>query len=192
MRNVRKGFTLIELSLSIVFIAILSITIVLIIMNTVTSYHRGLTLSQINTVGMDLVDELRATIQNSPSRPVTDECATNFTEGSKAYKNCMDDKARKFTVGVKYASVDTRGKGVVNAPIWGVFCTGAYSYVWNSGYFFNNAYKIGNGGVAMASLRYKTGTSADASATVSGFKLLKVQDDMRSVCAALIGDEYNN
>lgn len=60
MRQLRKkaGFTLVELSLSIAFIAVLSITIVLIINDAISTYRRGLTLNQINTTGMDLVDEI--------------------------------------------------------------------------------------------------------------------------------------
>ena len=61
----RRGFTLVELSLSLVFISILSLTIVLMINNAVESYQRGVTLNQINTVGMDLVDDIRTAVQNS-------------------------------------------------------------------------------------------------------------------------------
>ena len=43
-KNARAGFTLIELSLSLVFVGILSIMMVLIISNTVSSYRRGITL----------------------------------------------------------------------------------------------------------------------------------------------------
>ena len=64
-RRNKRGFTIIELSLSIAFIAILSITMVLIITNTISTYRRGLMLNQINTTGMDLVDDLRAAVQNS-------------------------------------------------------------------------------------------------------------------------------
>ena len=56
--GIKKGFTLVELSLSIAFIAILSITVALIINDAISTYRRGLTLNQINTVGMDLVDDM--------------------------------------------------------------------------------------------------------------------------------------
>ena len=56
-------------------------------------------------------------------------------------------------------------------PIYGAFCTGTYSYIWNSGYLFN-----GQNGYEKASLKYNNG---DVS---SGFRVLKVRDELRSVC----------
>ena len=50
-----RGFTLVELSLSMTFIAILSIIIVLVINGAVSSYSRGITLNLINTVGNEVV-----------------------------------------------------------------------------------------------------------------------------------------
>ena len=191
--GLRKGFTLIELSLSIVFIAILSITIVLIISNTISSYHRGLTLSQINTTGMDLVDDMRATIQNSPSWPVENECDAYYTEDSEAYKSCIEDGARKFVVRVKRGERVNMGGGrsVENAPpMWGVFCTGTYSYIWNSGYFFNTEYEVE--GAGMVSVDYSASSDADDMTNISGFKMLKVQDDTRTACASLISNEYED
>ena len=193
---VKKGFTLIELSLSIAFIAVLSITIVLIISNTVSSYHRGLTLSKINTVGMDLVDEMRATLQSSPSRSVTDECAKNYPESdspSSPYQKCLADGARMFVVGMKRADVTIGGETVEGAPVWGTFCTGKYSYIWNSGYFFNSDYTVEDG-ASRVDFSYRASADTDASITVSEFKLLKVQDDTRAVCASLlkISDNIND
>ena len=75
-RFFRSGFTLIELSLSIAFFGILSIAIALIINDTIASYRRGMTLNQINTTGMDLVDDMRAAVQNSSAKSVKSLCAS--------------------------------------------------------------------------------------------------------------------
>ena len=90
MQRFKKGFTLVELSLSLAFIGILSITIVLIINNAIATYRRGLTLNQINTVGMDLVDDIRTAVQNSPAKDVEDVCknGSNSEEISKC-KYCL-------------------------------------------------------------------------------------------------------
>ena len=61
----KEGFTLIELSLSIAFISVLSLAVALIITNSISAYHRGLVLNQINTTGMELVDDMRAAVQNA-------------------------------------------------------------------------------------------------------------------------------
>lgn len=58
----KAGFTLVELSLSIVLIAVLSIIVISMINNAVSAYHRGLVLNQVNTVGMGLVDDMRLSL----------------------------------------------------------------------------------------------------------------------------------
>lgn len=187
----KKGFTLIELSLSIVFIAILSITITLIITNTIASYRRGIILNQINTTGMDLADDFRAAIQNSPSRAVTSECAKLYTDKgltSDLYNRCMKDGARNFVSVMRLASVKigagtANQKEMNNVPVFGAFCTGSYSYIWNSGYFFNDDYTVDE--VGPAQLRYKKGESGNA-VTLSDFRLIKVPDDTRAVCISAV------
>ena len=82
--NYKKGFTLIELSFSIAFIAILSITVTMVIINAIASYRRGIVLNQINTMGMDLADEFRTTIQSSPSR----NAAYGMNSRIQSYSRC--------------------------------------------------------------------------------------------------------
>ena len=85
----RRGFTLIELALSLIFIAILSVTVVLLIQNTTASYRRGLVLNQIDTVGIDLVDDMRYSVQNASSYSILEMCNTFYSEGSTNRENCM-------------------------------------------------------------------------------------------------------
>lgn len=155
----KKGFTLVELSLSIAFIAILSITIVLIINNAISTYRRGLTLNQVNTVGMDLVDDIRVAVQNSPAN---------------LFGSCIDendtDEMKCINV-IKTANVKVNGQQLENVPVKGAFCTGLYSYAWNSGYFFATDAELDSDG--MITLRGER------------IRLLKVEDKNRSVCAAI-------
>ena len=185
--RVRKGFTLVELSLSLVFIAVLSLTIALVINNTVLTYRRGLTLNQINTTGMDIVDDMRAAIQNSSTKPVTSECLT-YLENSADQQNCEKDGAVGFVSVNRKANVyiidGTSQKDVGKVPVFGVFCTGTYSYIWNSGYFFDNSKYSVN--VGMASLKYGNNNTL-----ISNFRLLKFRDDSRAVCAKAVGGGYD-
>ena len=128
------GFTLVELSLSLAFIGVLSLTTVLIINNTVLAYRRGLTLNQVNTVGMELVDDIRTTVQNSPAQGCPPR--EDGSESDNIY--CL-----------YFADKDAEGR-----PSLGGFCTGRYSYVWQSGYN-----------------------------TSSAFRLLKIEDYNRQICA---------
>lgn len=197
----RAGFTMIELSLSLVFVGILSITMVLIINNTVQAYRRGMTLNHINTVGMDLVDELRRSVQNASSRSVTADCVTFYPESSVATapRNlCQNNNAVLFvTLRQTGTVVIEDGTKLDNVPVYGAFCTGTYSYIWNSGYFINTDDMVAND-----TKREVSGVSGPAYLTylnTSGVKvtypanlmdneplrLLKVSDVRRGVCEAV-------
>ena len=197
MREVKRGFTMVELSLSIAFIAILSIIVLVIISNAVSAYHRGLTLNQLNTAGMDIVEEMRKTVQSSPARPTKGECTAIYNDNAKS-KKCEGDNGLSFVYIERYADIKI-GSKTQSAPVYGAFCTGSYSYLWNSGYFFNDEYKM-DGSVRkenIAQLVYKKAGEKDSKnwRNISGkdFKLLKVQDDTRAVCknaAAGTGGDY--
>ena len=146
-RNGRSGFTLVELSLSIVFISILSVAVALIISNAISAYHRGVIMNQVNTTGMDLVDDVRSVVQASPSGMVAGLC-NGLEEGKD---DCVADGGSKFV------SVTVKGKvgEMENVPLYGAFCTGLYSYVWNSGYFFNEEFEVADGGKTPLKLEYK-------------------------------------
>lgn len=190
----KKGFTLVELSLSIAFIAILSITIALIISDAISTYRRGLTLNQINTVGMDLADDMRAAIQNSPAKVITELCDDVFKGNGDKEKTqralCQNDGGRKFVSMVRASTnsnrVKVNGEDAVGVPLYGAFCTGAYSYVWNSGYLFTED----NSSLERASLSYEyDGTEENP----NDFRLIKVRDENRSVCrSALELDNESN
>lgn len=190
-RSLRKGFTLIELSLSIAFIGILSITIALIINDTIATYRRGLTLNQINTTGMDLVDDMRAAIQNSSSRGAVGECATWFSGNDLS--NCEDDGGLKMVSVTREATVNIKGRTESDnkaVPVLGAFCTGTYSYIWNSGYFFgeNGDYEVN--GAEQATFKYKD--AAGGESTIEGFRLLKIKDNTRVVCVSQLGSSGGN
>ena len=183
MRQNLRGFTLVELSLSLVFIATLSLVIALIITNTISSYRRGIVLKQINTVGMGLVDDMRSAIQDSSTKSLTSECASLLNNESDI-ASCEENGGQAFVTAVKKASrVEVSADEIIyNIPMIGAFCTGTYSYIWNSGYFF--AEKNGDYpkivGVDKAKFVYGTGNGT----TLTNFKLLKVRDNNRAVCVA--------
>ncbi|MBQ1298321.1 hypothetical protein IIY24_00580 [Candidatus Saccharibacteria bacterium] len=170
--KVRSGFTIIELSLSIAFIAILSITIVLIITDTISSYRRGLVLNQINSTGMELVSDMRSAIQNSSAQSPVKDCGNIYQDETA----CREDNAQNFVSVYKKATVQVGTESLENMPVYGAFCTGKYSYLWNSGYFFSD-----EGTVEVNSsiiLKY----SGSPEGGVSEFKLIKIEDNERAVC----------
>ncbi|MCR5700324.1 MAG: hypothetical protein K6G49_02760 [Candidatus Saccharibacteria bacterium] len=194
IEKTKSGFTLIELSLSIAFIAVLSIIVVIMIGNAVSAYHKGLTLNQVNTVGMELVDDMRTTVQNSPGKLPIDECSDAYSDPSEAEK-CENAKAEGFVHKERYATVKPRGgseSDKMTVPIYGVFCTGEYSYLWNSGYLFNGDYTIEGGGNIGGGLKLKYKTIEGGTFEKSNFKLYKVQDSERLVCKLASGYVVGN
>lgn len=178
-RDFREGFTLIELSLSIVFVSILALMIVLIISNTVEAYQKGMTLNNINTVGMDLVDDMRFAVQNSSMKSVKRSCEIYTNVDSAIKQQCESDGAYSFASVTRTAKINLNNQDK-NIPVYGAFCTGTYSYIWNSGYFFDN--KIS--GVQMATFKYKMN---NATTEKKDFRLLKVRDESRAVCMSAAG-----
>ena len=195
----KDGFTMVELSLSLVFIAILSIAVVLVMTGAISSYHRSITLNKVENVGASLVRDMKASIQNAPPDRLALLCDDIYANTSNngnndPRKKCVDDGGKNFASVTRYAYVkvnknsEQKGKQM---PVFGALCTGSYTYIWNSGYFFDpTSYEVTdrNGGeVKPASFTYKVANSEGGnSKTISQFKLLKVKDQSRKVCESAI------
>lgn len=167
---------MVELSLSLAFISILSLMVVVVIMNSVSAYRKSLTLNQLNTVGTSIIDDMRASVQASSGVGLRSIC--DRVKDSKR-SNCDNDH------GLGFVSVTGKRKvtgGKLNedlSSVFGAFCTGSYSYIWNSGYFFSIGDYTVDG--TKATLTYKKAEGEEQ--TVTDFRLLKVRDESRAVCA---------
>ena len=183
MNKTKEGFTLVELSLSIAFIAVLSLAVALIITNSIAAYHRGLILNQINTTGMELVDDMRAAVQNAPVVSLKSLCDTWFggNAGECETNNGQALVAVKKSGNVKIGSE----KGGKERPLYGAFCTGNYSYIWNSGYYYSDEGSTTAAPKAEFAFRNINGDYADR----KDFRLLKVKDEKRAVCVAYSASE---
>ncbi len=78
-RRQSTGFTLVELTLSISFIAVLLIAITLLIMQTASIYNKGLTLREANQAGQFISSEIQRSLNQTYSRAVV---ATEFSDNS--------------------------------------------------------------------------------------------------------------
>ena len=182
-----RGFTLVELSLSMVFIAILSIIIVLVINGTVSSYSRGVTLNLVNTVGTEIMNEMKTAIHGAPTfKSIEDLCGKYY---GNSPGDCISDNASGLISIVKRGDIESKsGEKTNDVPIFGAICLGNYSYLWNSGYLFNPDYEIVGvlGGEKKLVLEKKLGGSGNDLEPVWKGKLLKIKDDERWVCMGLM------
>lgn len=174
-----KGFTLIELSLSMVFISLLSLAVVLIIMNTVSSYRRGLTMNQVNSAGQEIIDDIRVAIQNSSSTSIKSQCGAAY-EDENDRKKCENDNGSYLVSVARSQEIKITGDSSMTVPVFGAICTGKYSYIWNSGYSFSSSQDVkaaDGGSITKASLKITDETE------IHDFRLLKVSDYKRVICA---------
>ena len=181
-----KGFTMVELSIALVFVGILSVSLAVVMNSMLVSYRKGNTMAQVNTTGTDLVDDFRAATQRSSAQSLITVCNVLYADDALGRDKCLSDDAYDFISSTHFSKVKMGGREF-DAPIYGAYCAGSYSYIWNSGYYFSNeahfkekdegtwaTLKIENG-----EIKYLDGTDDHP------FKLLKVRDQNRSVCAAI-------
>ena len=167
----KAGFTIVELSLAIAFIASLLIFVAVVTSNILAIYQKGLTIKAINSVGRGLIDNLSSSVTSAPALSVSSSCmkiSMLAPTGSSAVSNCMADNALR---GYIYnAKVDSDGK-----QLYGVFCTGTYSYVWNTAYGIKDEKTI--------SVRYNTDNMLPKDAN-ERLTLARFKDPTRRVCTA--------
>ena len=150
-KNFKSGFTLVELSIAIVFIAIMFLAIGTTTSGIITAYKKGVSLKLVNSSAHDLIDEFSAAVQESPSIDPTILCAQYFNPNGDtaderdSYSECVKDDAYHLIYQQWNAEIAINGEDRQSRPIFGAFCTGKYSYVWNTGYTFsglNSQYTI--------------------------------------------------
>ena len=179
----RKGFTIAELSMSMAFIAFLLIAIATLIIYAISLYQKGLSLRAVNNTGLELIDELTRSISGSTnSKP---DC--NVLTGSNR-SSCNSDNGYKLTyyqgsTSVYLAKATT--PTTISAPSWGMFCTGTYSYVWNSGYLSTSdgTYKTSSSAANNSLHAYRASVNSN-----SNFRFLRMNDSSRAVCQGAISN----
>ena len=193
---VRDGFTLVELTISLAFISVLSLTVVMVVSSAISSYRKSITLGLVNDAGMNIVDDMRNAVQNSRAFSIRGTCKYVYDGNNSNIGACERNDGRGLASTVRVASLDL-GEGVKDVPVYGSFCTGNYSYVWNSGYFDNG--KINSSGdgtvAAKATISYVKGDGGGGRGgveTINDIRLLKIKDEDRTVCKVMMGGNYSN
>lgn len=174
---IKKGFTMIELSLAMLFISIILITIAWLTMHITTVYQKGLAMKAVNATAKELIDDFSRAIAGSPAHSVQSQCL-KYPSTSEAYSICTGDNARDFSYQQRYGIVRLKGKTEnKTVPTSGVFCTGRYSYLWNT------AYALDDEGYTPVIVSKSTLHINATDKTYEDFRLLKVQDYNKALCS---------
>ena len=178
--KLKKGFTLVELSLALVFIAIILITIAWLTMHITATYEKGLAMKAMNSTAKELIDDMSRAIAQSPARTVSSLCASKYTNQTQKNR-CINDNARFFTYQQRFGYVKVKDE-IELVPVGGVFCTGRYSYVWNTAYAINSEdYRTISGGSYLANIDGDT-----------NFRIRKISDFERRLCTQHLTATYGH
>lgn len=187
-----QGFTIVEFSLATAFIATLLISITVVAGMLTQIYQKGLTLKALNSTGRGLIDEFTSNINAAPSVDTTSLCSSYFksgnTESDDWTKACEKDHANKFIYQErtgKYGEV-REAEGEHDVQLGGVFCTGNYSYIWNTYYGSKWGADGKSSAMVLRYLKKNTDTGEYDETPLQNFRLAQVYDPTYRVCSSLV------
>lgn len=174
--DAKSGFTMVELSLAMAFIALLLIAISVITTSLVSIYQKGLSIKAVNGVGRNLIDEFTSAINTAPSVDTTSLCHSLATAD---VEKCVRDSANQYIFQEQRSTLDANGN---SEQYNGIFCTGYYSYIWNT--------KAGIETGKTISLRYLGEDRAPHD--LSAPRLARIMDRTYRLCSAVVSNYYQS
>lgn len=175
----KKGFTIIELMLAMAFLGVMLVCIAVLVVHITNIYQKGLSIRAVNSVGRGLIDEFSRAVSASP----IDKNIDAAEDGSGNISLDAVELARSdYFVSVPAQNQSQDGSGGNRVQGNGIFCTGMYTYIWNAAPVFN---EDGNGDLAAPFvLRFSDGEVFGDGISSPKFKIVRVDDKDRSICAA--------
>ena len=119
----KKAFTIVELMLAMAFLGTMLVGIASLVMRITNIYQKGLAIRSINASGREIISDLTRTL--NASRVTVDINPTIPASGKILQTHIDEARANYYLATTTSAANENRQKG-------GVFCTGDYSYVWNT------------------------------------------------------------
>lgn len=122
MKKNRSGFTIIELMLAMAFLGTMLLGIAALVMRITNIYQKGLALRAVNSTGREIISDFTRTINGAPTDVEINPAVSTDASGTAVTAKSVAEAQANY-----FLSVENEGKQIA-----GVFCTGAYSYVWNT------------------------------------------------------------
>lgn len=131
MKEHKKGFTIIEITLAMTFLAILMVSIATLIMRVTNIYQKGLAMRAINATGTEIIEDITRTVgAASYLVDIHSQDAELGGNGVMEYDNNYK-LVEKYYYDYTVYNENHNGKNF-NVQYFGVLCTGDYSYIWNT------------------------------------------------------------
>lgn len=173
--NYKPAFTIVEATLAMSFIGVLLVTVSYIIIQMSAVYQKTIAVKSVNAAGREVSDDFSHYIKASTL------INTNFLCGGNT--DCENDGAYKYIYQQYYSdgtnNYIARAKDSKAVPTFGMFCTGRYSYAWNSGYVLNGKNKSIQG----YRINYTYTNSDGNKITSNDFRLIRVEDPFNQLCS---------
>lgn len=189
-KKFKSGYTLTELAVAIAFISVLLLTIAVVTLNLANMYHKGTTLKSVNTIGLELIDEFSVAVASATPKNYLTDCRI-YTDAVQQ-EACRNDHGMKFFFQA-YTNKDAgdgEGKKITknNTALgnatqqYGIFCTGKYTYAWNTGYVLSQ-----KGDFTKSSNIYSGGKTMNSGT----FRLKKYFDEGGKICLGNLDLEHD-
>ena len=131
MKEHKKGYTIIEITLAMTFMAILMVSIATLIMRVTNIYQKGLAMRAINATGTEIIEDITRTVgAASYLVDIHSQDAELGGNGVMEYDNNYK-LVEKYYYDYTVYNENHDGKNF-NVQYFGVLCTGDYSYIWNT------------------------------------------------------------
>lgn len=131
MKEHKRGFTIIEITLAMTFLAILMVSIATLIMRVTNIYQKGLAMRAINATGTEIIEDITRTVgAASYLVDIHSQDAELGGNGVMEYDNNYK-LVEKYYYDYTVYNENHDGKNF-NVQYFGVLCTGDYSYIWNT------------------------------------------------------------
>lgn len=174
----KPGFTIIELMLAMGFLGVMLVCIAILVIDITGSYQKGLSLRAVNSVGRQLVDEFSRAVAGAPLNrnlnPIPNVITGRVSEveiNNARSQYFFEFPARTVTV----AGATTND---AQRQIYGAFCTGHYTYIWNTARVFDDSEPPD----VVALPVVLTNAGGDLAAPRTDYKLLRVIDSEANIC----------
>lgn len=182
LSNVRqqRGFTIIEITISMAFISVLILSLLVIGMHLTALYNKGVTVRDVNAATRHMVRSLQDDISGAATRPVI------------VYKQVTGSGSSTIETPKVASSLEEasdNGAHYYNNDDGGRLCTGTYTYIWNYRGAFVEANKAGgktphaspSASVPGSYAQYVEQTRNGVS-VIEPARFIKVEDVSRELC----------